>query len=71
MKWCGVWVIAYSPVCDLEHKPDMINSYFGIYKSCAIRTINEGSYNLTLENRIYSDQTDGKEDRAKAVAGVE
>jgi hypothetical protein len=43
-----------NPVMDATHKPDLMNLYFGIYKSCAIKTHTEGSYNLSLEQRIYA-----------------
>ena len=42
-----------SPVRDLTNKPELMNKYWGIYKSCASKTIMEGSYNLTLESHIY------------------
>lgn len=43
-----------SPVQDLTNKPELMDKYWGIYKSCASKTITEGSYNLTLENHIYA-----------------
>lgn len=43
-----------NPVSDATHKPELMDLYFGIYKSCAIKTNTEGSYNISLEQRIYA-----------------
>ncbi|MGE4312906.1 MAG: hypothetical protein AB7E85_01380 [Pseudobdellovibrionaceae bacterium] len=42
-----------NPVFDATHKQDLMDSYFGVYKSCAIRSIKQGNYNITLQKRIY------------------
>ena len=42
-----------NPVCDATHKEGLMNIYFGIYRSCAIRSMDQGNYNITLQKRIY------------------
>lgn len=42
-----------SPTSDASHKPELMELYFSIYKSCATRTMSTGSYHITLNKRIY------------------
>lgn len=44
---------AINPVRDANHKQELMDIYFGIFKSCAMRSMNQGNYNITLQKKIY------------------
>jgi hypothetical protein len=42
-----------SPVSDATYKQELMDAYFSVYKSCALRSSRQGNYQITLQKRIY------------------